>query len=73
MVKLALFLHVPSAEVPAQAENAATDIPADPCEPLVSLSLKWLSLRTLFLLALTFAKRVEEIDALPVHEGFLEL
>lgn len=39
-----------------------------PFEPLGSADLKWLSIKTAFLLAVTTAKRVGELQALSVHE-----
>ncbi len=39
-----------------------------PFEPLQTVELKWLSLKTAFLLAIVSAKRVGELHALSVHE-----
>ena len=38
-----------------------------PFEPIESVNLKWLSLKTAFLLAVTSAKRIGELQALSVH------
>ena len=40
-----------------------------PFEPLESVSLQWMSLKVAFLLAITSAKRVGDLQALPVHKS----
>lgn len=42
---------------------------APPFEPLDQVGLKWLSLKTAFLLAMASGKRVSELQALSVHES----
>ena len=42
-----------------------------PFEPLVDLSVKMLTLKTLFLVAITSARRVSELQALSIREPFL--
>ncbi len=44
-----------------------------PFEPLAQEGLRWLSIKTTFLLAITSAKRVEELYALSVSKVFLRL
>ena len=39
-----------------------------PFEPLGGADLKWLSIKTAFLLAVTSARRVSELHALSVHD-----
>lgn len=42
-------------------------VSSPPFEPLTHTSLKWLSLKTAFLLAITSAKRISELHALSTH------
>lgn len=69
----ALRLRPPAApRVPAWDLSLVLDVlSSSPFEPLAQADLKWLSMKTAFLLAVTSAKRVGELHALSVSESCL--
>ncbi|XP_040297230.1 uncharacterized protein LOC121008634 [Bufo bufo] len=46
---------------------------SDPFEPLDSIHIRWLTIKTIFLVAITSARRVCELQALSIQEPFLAI
>ncbi|KAK7905159.1 hypothetical protein WMY93_017766 [Mugilogobius chulae] len=70
-LKGARRLHPPRRRVASTWDLAVVlnALQSPPFEPLSAVDLKWISMKTAFLLAMVSAKRVGELQALSVHES----